>query len=368
MQSNRIFSKIVFSALCGALFFGGCLKEEQQVQQQVQAIPVTTYTTKKQDVGINFEYPAKLKSLQSVDVYARVSGTLLKQNFIEGGFVKEGDKLFKIDPLIYQANYNMAKAQVASANATLQSSSRDWERAKRLFAENALSPKEYDSAKSAYESANAALQSARAQRDIAKIDLDYTDVIATASGKISMTRFDIGDLVGGANGSILTTITRLDPIYAEFSIPNNDYYFIRTLDRDALKVKYVLANGEDYKKEGKLDFVDSVINEGTATIKARAIVDNAEHLLVPGEFSRIKLEGFLLKDAIVIPQDALMQDAKGSYVYKIVDGKAQPTPIVLGHEVGNNIVVQKGLEGNEMIITSQLIKIRPGAPVTPMGK
>lgn len=366
---SMMFSKTLLGLVCVVFLFVGCSKENENAQamQQNAAIPVGTYVVKTADVPVSFDFPAKLESLQSVDIYARVEGTLLEQHFMEGGLVKEGDKLFKIDPSKYQAAYNMAQAQLLSAQATFKAASRDWKRAQKLFKEKALSPKEYDSAQSVFESANAAVANARANLNVAKIDLDYTDVMATASGKISMKRYDIGDLVGVAGGNnVLTTITQLDPIHAEFSIPSNDYYFVRTLNQENVSVYYILPDGSQYEKEGKIDFIDSVIDSTTATIKARALVENPEHLLVPGEFSRIKLEGFILEKSIVIPQKALMQDSKGSYVFKIVDGKVQPVYITTGHIIGNSVVVKSGLSDNDVIITSQLIKLRPGASVVPM--
>ncbi len=366
MQFKKTLPNLLLASVFAA-FLSACSGDKETKAQAPQAMPVETFSVKKSDVEISFEYPAQLKSLQSVDVYARVEGTLLSQNFKDGGFVKEGDKLYKIDPIKYKAAYDMANAQLATARANYFASSRDWERAKRLFSEKALSPKEYDSAKYAYESAGAAVMNARANLKVAKTDLDYTDVIATASGKISMSRYDIGDLVGKVGGdNLLTTITKLDPIHAEFSIPNNDYYFIRELDRESVKIKYIMPNKEAYKELGKLDFIDSVIDANTATIKARAIVNNKENILVPGEFSRIRLEGFLLKDSIAIPQAALMQSANGSFVYKIVDGKATPAPITLGYMFDKSVVVKDGLKEGDVIITSQLIKIRPSAPVIPM--
>lgn len=348
----KTYSKLFLSVLCSVILLLGCSKgDKNKAQQQNMAVPVNTYSVKKQDVPVSFEYPSKLTSLQSVGIYARVEGVLLEQHFVEGGLVKKGDKLFKIEPEKYQAAVNMARAAFKAAQ-------RDWVRAQKLFKKNALSPKEYDSAQSAYENA-------RANLDTAMINLNYTDVMATASGKIGMKRYDIGDLVGKAGvDNVLTTITQLDPIHAEFSIPSNDYYFVRTLDYQNVKVIYLLPDGTPFNREGKLDFIDSVLEASTATIKARAIVENPEHLLVPGEFSRIRLEGIVAKDSIAIPQMALMQDAKGSYVFRVVEGKAQPTPVVLGYNVGNNVIIKSGLNDGDVVITSQLIKLRPGVPVT----
>ena len=227
----KILSQLFLGVLCGVVLLTGCSKENKGAeQQQNMALPVNTHNVKRQDVPINFEYPAKLTSLQSVGIYARVEGVLLEQYFIEGELVKKGDKLFKIEPDKYQAAVNMARAAYKAAQ-------RDWIRAQKLFKNKALSPKEYDSAQSTYENT-------RANLDAAMIDLGYTDVMATASGKISMKHYDIGDLVGKAGAdNLLTTITQLDPIHAEFSIPSNDYYFLRTLDYENVKVIYLLPDG-----------------------------------------------------------------------------------------------------------------------------
>ncbi|MDE5591437.1 MAG: efflux RND transporter periplasmic adaptor subunit [Helicobacter sp.] len=347
------------------LLLGGCFfEEEEQSVVQLPPIPVSTYTIHKQNMPIAFEYPTQLKSPQSVDIYARVEGILLKKNFTEGNVVKKGDKLFKIDPAKYQAKVKIADAQLLSAEATFKEADRNWQRSKKLFEEKALSAKERDQALSAYENAKAGVANAKASLDDARIDLGYTDVIATASGKTGIKNYDIGDLVGAqGSNNVLVTITQLDPIHAEFSIPSNDYYFIRNLEREKLIVEYILPNGQTYDKQGKLDFVDSIIDANTATIKARAIVKNTNNLLVPGEFSRIRLKGLIAKNVIAIPQAAVLQDSKGSYVYKIVDGKAISTPVVLGYSTENSFLVQSGLQEGDIIITDQLIKIRPNSAV-----
>ncbi|WP_104722239.1 efflux RND transporter periplasmic adaptor subunit [Helicobacter mesocricetorum] len=363
------YPKLLFISLCSLFFLSGCFENKKQDMPKNMAIPVSTYKVQKQDIPISFEYPTQLKSLQSVDIYARVEGILLEQNFAEGSFVEKGDKLFKIDPAKYEAKVNIAKAQLQSAQATFKEASRNWERSKKLFEEKALSPKERDQALSLYENASAGVANAQANLENALIDLGYTNVVATASGKIGIKKYDIGDLVGSAGGNnILVTITQLNPIHAEFSIPNNDYYFLRNLQQDNIIVQYILPNGKIYEKEGKLDFIDGIIDANTATIKARAIVENTNNLLIPGEFSRIQLEGLIAKDSIAIPQVALMQDSNGSYVYKVIDGKAVPTPVVLGNVVGNTFLIQSGLQEGDLIITNQLIKIRPNAPVTPMNQ
>lgn len=363
------------AALC---FLSACDKNEKTAAQNAQkgapaaggapqSIPVEVAKIEQKDMEITFEYPTQLKSLQSVNIYARVEGTLLEQKFTEGQIVKKGQKLFKIDPARYNANVNVAKAAVNSARANYQAAKRDYDRSKRLFDNNALSPREYEQSLSAYEVAEASILSAQAGLDSALIDLEYTDVLATATGRVGMKNYDIGALVGGASGnSVLTTITQLDPIHAEFSIPSNDYIFMRTLSTDNASVQYIFPNGETYSKIGKIDFIDSVVSPTTSTIKARSIVENPDHLLIPGEFLRIKINGYTAKNVITMPQPALMQMPEGSFCYKLVDGKAELTPIQVGRVVGNEIIVESGLKDGEVVVLSQLQKLRPGAPIISM--
>lgn len=345
----------------------GCNSQEQQPQRG--ALPVSVQTIISQDVDLSFEYPARLKSVQSVDIYARVEGILLTQNFTEGDIVQAGQTLFTIESTRYKARVNMAKAQYNTALANLTKASKDWTRTERLYKQGALTVDQYDNAMYNYQSAQANVDSAKASLDDALVDLKYTNITADITGRVGIRRYDVGNLVGrngGGGDTYLTTLTQLTPIYAEFSIPSTDFYYMRDLDKDNVVVEFILGNDRLYDKRGKLDFLDSVLDSQTASIKARAIVNNDAYILLPNEIVRVNLKGFKAQKSIAIPQNALLQDSQGSYVYVAKNNQAQMTRLSLGKMLKNGqVIVLSGLQDGDMLITNNLTKLRQGSEVSP---
>lgn len=220
---NIIFGSIAFSLMLG---FMACSDSDKQ-GKEIPSLKVETLNIAHQNVSLSFEYAARLKSIQSVGVYARVQGVLLSKNFKEGDIVQEGQLLFKIDPARYIAKVNQAKAQWQSAEANFIKANRDWKRVEKLYKQGVYTIDQYDTSRSNFLSAQANVASTQAALDDVKIDLGYTDVVATISGRIGMRSYDVGNLVGANGQEVLTTITQLSPIYAEFAIPNTDYYLMR---------------------------------------------------------------------------------------------------------------------------------------------
>ncbi|WP_394955195.1 efflux RND transporter periplasmic adaptor subunit [uncultured Helicobacter sp.] len=345
----------------------GCGSQEQQPQKV--ALPVSVQTIISQDIDLSFEYPARLKSVQSVDIYARVEGILLTQNFTEGDIVQAGQTLFTIESTRYKARVNMAKAQYNTALANLTKASKDWTRTERLYKQGALTVDQYDNAMYNYQSAQANVDNAKASLDDALVDLKYTNITADITGRVGMRRYDVGNLVGknsGGGDTYLTTLTQLTPIYAEFSIPSTDFYYMRDLDKDNVVVEFILGNNRLYDKRGKLDFLDSVLDSQTASIKARAIVNNDAYILLPNEIVRVNLKGFKAQKSIAIPQNTLLQDSQGSYVYVARNNQAQMTRVSLGKMLKNGqVIVLSGLQDGDMLITNNLTKLRQGSEISP---
>lgn len=345
----------------------GCGSQEQQSQKA--ALPVNTQTIISQDTELSFEYPARLKSVQSVDIYARIEGILLTQNFTEGDIVQAGQTLFTIESTRYKARVSMAKAQYDTALANLTKASKDWKRTERLYKQGALTVDQYDNAMYNYQSAQANVDNAKASLDDALVDLKYTNITADITGRIGMRRYDVGNLVGrngGGGDTYLTTLTQLTPIYAEFSIPSTDFYYMRDLDKDNVVVEFILGNNKLYDKRGKLDFLDSVLDSQTASIKARAIVNNDAYILLPNEIVRVNLKGFKAQKTIAIPQNALLQDSQGSYVYIVKNNQAQIARLMLGKMLKNGqVIVLSGLQDGDILITNNLTKLRQGSEVSP---
>lgn len=287
--------------------------------------------------------------------------------------MKAGEMLYQIDFERYEALMQEAAADVGVKEATLKQATRDWERIKTLFAQDAVSQKERDSALSAYESAIASLKASQAALKKATIDFNYTKVKAPISGMTSLNTQDIGSYVGSNSDTMtLTTITQIDPIYVEFSLPDIELlkkrYVMGTgnwnsIAQAKLPVRLLTPDGSAYAKEGTLDFLDNSVDAETSTIKARATFSNPNHILIPGLFVRVNVGGLVYKDAISIPQKALLQDATGSYVYIVKEGKAHKLPVKAGTVHNDTYIIESGLTVGDTVITNNLTKLRPGAPI-----
>lgn len=362
-------------ATLGTFWMSGCSGSEQKTAtaQAMPPLSVATYKVVASDVPVSLEYPAKIKSIQQINVVARVSGILEKKYFTEGNFVKAGEMLYQIDFERYEALMQEAAADVGVKEATLKQATRDWERIKTLFAQDAVSQKERDSALSAYESAIASLKASQAALKKATIDFNYTKVKAPISGMTSLNTQDIGSYVGSNSDTMtLTTITQIDPIYVEFSLPDIELlkkrYVMGTgnwnsIAQAKLPVRLLTPDGSAYAKEGTLDFLDNSVDAETSTIKARATFSNPNHILIPGLFVRVNVGGLVYKDAISIPQKALLQDATGSYVYIVKEGKAHKLPVKAGTVHNDTYIIESGLTVGDTVITNNLTKLRPGTPI-----
>ena len=353
--------------LLGLVLFGACdtthTSSETKEPLQVSSIAISPST-----IDLSFEYPARLKSIQSVNIYARVEGELLEQKVKEGTIVKKGDVLFVIDPARYKNRVETAQGQYESALANLNRTSRDWARIQALHKQGIFTIDQYDTSLYNYNVAKASLQSAKATLEDAKLDLSYTRVIANADGIMGMRNDDVGNIIGRGGQDILTTITQLSPIYAEFAIPNEDYAVMKNLQGN-IKVFVLQSNGKTYHEIGKIDFVDSVLDTQTTSIKARAIIQNTDYALMPNDFVRVRLEGFDLSDMICIPQSALMQDSRGSFVYIAQENTAQIRYVTPGRILSNKqtpqkqILILSGLKSGDRLITSHIAQLKNGAPI-----
>ncbi len=325
--------------------------------------------SKPSNVPVMLEYPARLKSTQKIQIVARVTGILVKKFYTEGKFVRKGDLLYKIEPGSYRAAVDGARAQLQMAKARLNKAARDWNRIKAMYADNIASQLQRDASLSAYEIAKAGIINAKATLKIAAIKLSYTDVRATINGITGLKSADVGSLA--TNGTPLVGITKVNPIYAEFSIPDiniiREKYYIKNGRWEKAadgKIKAVIKiNGKQYNKEGFVNFVDADIDPGTSTVKARAIFQNPSRYLMPGEFVRILLHGFFRKDAIMIPQKAVLQNPLGAMVFVADKGKVQIRPVKLGETSGQYYIIERGLKEGDLVIVDNFFRVRPGTSV-----
>lgn len=374
-MKKNIFKKYIFIGVLGSFILTGCFSENKDIQanntmESLPPLKVSTYQVKLSDIPVSLEYPAKIKAIQQVKVISKVNGTLEKKYFEEGSFVKEGDILYQIDSTRYEALMKEAQADVEVKKATLKQATREWERVKILFEQNSTSQKDRDLALSNYEIAQASLKASHANLKKTQIDLDYTKVKAPISGITSLNLQDIGSYINSDDESKkLITITKMNPIYVEFSLPDIELLKKRfNLENIKLPVSISFSDGLEYEQKGSLDFIDSFVDNETSTIKARATFENPKNDLVSGLFVRIKIHGLVYKNAMSVPQVSVLQDATGTFVYIVKENQAVKVPVRIGEITNDAYTIESGLSENDIVITNNLTKIQAGSSVELMSK
>jgi membrane fusion protein (multidrug efflux system) len=351
---------------------GGCERAGSQPRGGMPPPEVTVLTIEPRSVPATFEYTGQTAGSREVEVRARVTGILLKRNFLEGGRVTAGQSLFTIDPAPYRAALARADADVASAEARLAQTQRNAARLKPLHEGRAVSQKEYDDALSNDAIAAADLKAAQARLTEARLNLEYTRVESPITGIAGRALRSEGNYVSGSD-VLLTTVTQINPIYVLFGISDEERLRLnREVEAGRLvlpgngqfHVSVKLAEGEMYANSGKLTFTDVRISGSTGTSEARAELPNPDGLLRPGQFVRVILNGAQRPDAILVPQRAVLEGPKGKFVYLVnAEGKADARPVEVGDWHGDDWIITAGLKAGDKVIVDGVMKIGPGAPV-----
>ncbi|WP_154667502.1 efflux RND transporter periplasmic adaptor subunit [Niveispirillum irakense] len=326
------------------------------------------------------EYTGRFAALDEVEIRARVSGYLTAIHFKDGDTVLKGDLLFVIDPRPYQAALDAARAQVAQAKSQVTLAQRELDRASDLRRTQAVSQSVLDTRSQQLQAAQAALMAAEADARAAALNLEFTEIRSPVSGRVSNHRVSIGNLVGGgsAESTLLTTIVSLDPIHFYFDADQASYLRYQRLNqagdrpsnRDlAHEVELALPGENGFVHKGRLDFVDNRIDPSTGTIRLRAIFENGDNGFTPGLFGRLHLVGRADYDGLLVPDSAIGTDQNRRFVM-VVDGdnKVGTRPVTLGPVIDGLRVVREGLQAKDRIITAGLMRVRPGATVTPVEK
>jgi RND family efflux transporter MFP subunit len=325
------------------------------------------------------EYIGRLESPASVEVRARVSGYLDRVHFKEGKEVKKGDLLFTIDPRPYQADYDHAEAEYQRVSTQAELAKNDSERAQRLIATRAISEEDLDTKLKSYAIASAAAKSAKATADLARLNLEFTEVRAPIDGRISRAFITEGNLVsGGAVGggaTLLTTIVSLDPLYLYGDADERAILKYIHLSQEGkresarygpIPAEMGLADETNFPHKGYMDFVDNRVDPNTGTLRARGVFSNADHTLSPGFFGRIRIPGSGKYLALLIPDRALGADQAQKFVYVVnAEKKVEFRPVTIGPMINGLRVVKSGLKTNEPVIVEGLLRVRPGLVVDP---
>jgi membrane fusion protein (multidrug efflux system) len=330
---------------------------------------VTLQTVQAAPVPQVVELTAQVEGTREVEVRARVTGILLAQSYQEGAAVKAGDLLFKIDPAPYEVALALAKAQLLQEKARYEQAAAESSRQSALLKQNAASTKEAADARSAAVAAEAARDVAAAKVRAAELDLSYCEVRAPIAGFTGRLNHSEGSLVSPGADGLLTTVVQREQVWVRFGL--SEQQFARLFLGDAASaakagVEVVLPDGSVYASPGKVNFVAAQVESRLGTVQMRAEFPNAKAVLLPGQYVRVRVRGRTLSDAFTIPAAALMQSAQGRFVW-LADAKnvAVMAPVQVDEINGPVAVILRGLKSGDRLVTDNLQKIRPGAPVVP---
>ena len=366
MRDNSLDTKLPYlRALAITAFFSLSLlshsvsAEQNLPRVQVVEPEVRTLTEWK-------EFTGRFEAVEMVELRARVTGYLDKVHFDDGQMVEKGDLLFEIDP-------RPSEAELSRMDSQLKLAELDTKRGERLLTQSAISQEEVDTRRARFQEANANVASAAAALKTAKLDLQYAKITAPVSGRISNRRVDVGNLIGsGDTGEALTTIVSLDPLHFVFDVSETEYLELIRLPEGqeqlvngrTMPTELKLIDEKDWTREGRIDFVDNRLDENTGTLRMRVVVDNADGVLRPGLFARLRLPTSQNAEAMLIPDKAIVTDQAAKVVMTVnAEGKVIPKPVELGTLQGNMRVIRSGLTTSDQIIVEGLLRARPGTEV-----
>jgi membrane fusion protein (multidrug efflux system) len=360
--------------------FAALAAEAQFGPQGPPAVGVMTAT--RQPVTESTGFTGRIEAVERVDIRARLTGFLQERLFQEGQEVTAGEVLFRIERAPFEAQLEQARANVASAQATLENARVALNRARELQATGAGTRVALDNAQAQERTANAALLGAQASVRVAEISLAYTDILAPIDGKIGSASLSPGNVVTPTLTEPLATIVSQDPMRVVFTASSRSAVELRNRYEarggiDAVVVRVRLTDGRLYDQTGRIDFIDTQVDRNTDTLLIRALIPNppregarvgspGDRELIDGQFVTVTVEGAEQVPAIVIPRAAVLQDQGGNFVLVVGEGQqAQRRPVQLGRSIGAEVVIENGLNDGETIITEGVQRVRPGQPVNP---
>ena len=337
-------------------------------------VPVSVTTVQSGNFPAVLEATGQTVAFSTVQVYARVNGYLQKRVYTEGQKVNKGDVLFIIDPSDLKNALASAKASYELASANHTNALAVLNRIKPLAEANAASVQDLDTATANERNTAAALSGAKASLEQAKLNLSYTTIKAPMSGYVDKSKMDVGTYIAaGANG-LLTTMYQSDPMYVNFTFSENQKMARQnalasgklTAPKDGqYEVELTLGDGTVVNKKGRINFIAPFIDPSTGTISYRAIIDNSDNLLLPGQFVHVKVKGMEWKNALYVPQKNLMTGEKGKFVYSIeANNTVSAKPVVATQWIGANVLIESGVRMGERIAADGLAKLHPGSDIT----
>jgi multidrug efflux system membrane fusion protein len=359
-----------------ASFFGLQQSHAEAPPAAPPAVPVSVAAVVQSDVAAWDEFSGRLEAVERVDIRSRVSGAVQSVHFHEGALVKKGDLLITIDPAPFAAEVDRSEAQVMAAQARLTHSKSEFGRSQRLWDEKAIAQREFDERANALREAEADLRAAQASLQVTRLNLGYTEVRAPVSGRVGRLEVTVGNLVAAGPGApVLTTLVSISPIYASFDA--DERVIARALkdlpsgssargQLERIPVQMGTAATADLPITGKLQLVDNQVDAKSGTVRVRAVFDNTDGSLMPGQFARLRMGQVKATSALLINERAVGTDQNKRFVLVVGDDNTVAyREVTLGASINGLRIVTSGLKPNERIVVNGLQRVRPGAHVQP---
>jgi membrane fusion protein (multidrug efflux system) len=376
MFFGKLRSHTGFSALSVAilLLLTACAKK-QGARQVVAPMPVTVATVERRDVALDGDWVATLDGFVNAQIQPQVSGYMIKQDYREGSVVQSGEVLFEIDPRPFQATLDQAEGQLAQARAQLGLADINVMRDTPLAKARAIAQSQLDNDVQQQAAQIAAVRTAEANVEQAQLNLGFTKVRSLVTGIAGRAMTQVGNLV--SQSTALTTVSQVNPIKVYFSISEQEYLGLSgrvkaggkvdlLMSGNTIPLQLTLGDGNIYPYKGQIVFVDRQVNPQTGTIQIAGSFSNPQNLLRPGQFGRIKAETEVRHDALLIPQRAV-NELQGSYQVAVIgsDNIVQIRSVVLGPQLGSDLIITSGIKPNERVVTEGVSKLKDGMRVSP---
>jgi membrane fusion protein (multidrug efflux system) len=374
MIMYRPIIKIIFCFTLPFTFFS-CSREETSQKAQNDIVSVSFITVEPKDVPVTFEFIAQTQSSHLVNIQARVDGFLDRRVYKEGEIVQQGQTLFLMDPKPFQTQVDAAQAALDQQKAASETARSNLVRIKPLVELKALSQKDLDDANGTYLTSSASVEQAKAQLETALLNLSYCTITSPITGVTSSAIKQDGSYINVLD-SQLTTVSAISPIWVNFSVSENQLQNVNTQvakkhlvppKNGQYEVRVLLVDNTLFPYTGSITFAEPYYNAQTGTFLIRSTFDNPEGTLKPNQYVRARLEGGIRPNAILVPQQAVQQSAKGNFVWVInKENKADFRPVTVGDWHGDDWFITEGLWPGEQVIVEGVLKIRPGQPVQAM--
>ncbi|SDP49749.1 efflux RND transporter periplasmic adaptor subunit [Desulforhopalus singaporensis] len=375
MKKRNVTLYIVVATLLTGTLLSGCKEKAPQAVARQRAVEVETVTVNTQPLQLDVELPGRTSAYRVAEVRPQVNGIIQQRLFTEGSEVEAGQLLYQIDPSIYQARYDSAKAALARAKAVEHSARLKAERYEKLVSTKAVSELDQVENEANWKQAVADVAAAEAALNSARINLDYTRITAPVSGRIGRSLITEGALVTAQQSMPLATIQQLDPMYVDVTQSSTELLRLKKelaaekLDGASAarsEVRVIFDDGSEYAQPGLLEFSDVTVDLSTSAVTLRAKIANPDEELLPGMFVRARISKGVKQDAVLIPASSMSRNPKGQAIVMLVNDKSvvESRIVETGPSIGEKVVIEKGLQGGETLITAGLQKIKSGIPVT----